>query len=64
VPSNIPNRVKNEVAVNLTAIIHISGKSMPYLRRLESILTLPNEVIEAVKNGTLNKAQAQVFVRR
>ncbi len=37
---------------------------MPYLRRLESILTLPNEVIEAVKNGTLNKAQAQVFVRR
>jgi len=46
----------------LEAIRQLSGKSTPYIRRLESVLTLPENAIEAVRNGRLNKSQAQVFV--
>jgi hypothetical protein len=50
-----PERLKGDVAVNLTALYRISGKSIPYLRRLECILTLPENAIEAVRNSKLNK---------
>jgi hypothetical protein len=50
-----PERLKEDVAVNLTALCRISGKSITYLKRLECILTLPENAIEAVRNSKLNK---------
>lgn len=46
----------------LDGLRKLSGKSITYLKRLESVLTLPENAIEAVRNGKLNKSQAQVFV--
>jgi len=57
-----PQRPERDVAGNLPALCRISGKSTTYLRRLECILTLPENAIEAVKNGKPNKAQAPVFL--
>ncbi len=39
----------------LEAIRQLAGKSTTYIRRLECILTLPENAIEAVRNGKLNK---------
>lgn len=59
-----PERLKESTAVNLTALCRISGNSTPYLKRLESILTLPETAIEAVRKGQLNKSQAQAFAEK
>jgi len=50
-----PERLKGDATGNLPALCRISGKSTTYLRRLECILTLPENAIEAVRNSKLNK---------
>ena len=51
-----------DVAFNLNALMKLSGKSAPYVFRLESVLTLPENAIEAVRNGKLNKTRVQDFL--
>jgi len=50
-----PDKVGTDKLSVLEAIRKISGKSMKYVFRLESVLTLPENAIEAVRNGKLNK---------
>jgi len=59
---NRPDKVKREVADILSAIEKTSGKSMKYAERLVSVLKLPVEAQEALKNEELNMAQAIIFV--
>jgi len=60
-------KLKPETAENLTVVIlsiiqKLSGKSISYIERLVSILKLPSEAINALKNNQISMAQALVFV--
>lgn len=57
-----PETAENLTVANLTTIQNLSGKSMSYVIRLVSILKLPPEAIEALKNKKINMSQAGVFV--
>jgi hypothetical protein len=46
-------RVKKEVAVTVTAIQKISGKSISSLKRTCSLLKLPEEIQNAVREGMI-----------
>jgi len=56
-----PNRVKKEVAVTVTAIQKISGKSLPSLRRSCSLLKLPEEIQNALREGLIGVSQGYIF---
>ena len=57
-----PERPEQSLVDNLSTLCRLSGKSIRYLRRLESVLTLPENAIEAVRNGKLNKTRVQDFL--
>jgi ParB-like chromosome segregation protein Spo0J len=56
-----PNRVKEEIAVTVTAIRKTSGKSFSSLKRLCSLLRLPKEIQNALREGTLSVSQGYIF---
>ena len=56
-----PERVKNEFAVSLTAIVNITGKSYSSVRNLLSLLTLPNPFQTAVKEGKIGRTQGYLL---
>jgi len=60
-PERLINRITGELPV-IKEIIIISGKSASYIKRLESILRLPDDVLKAVGEKKLGKYQALVFV--
>ncbi len=60
---NRPDKVERKTADILSAIEKTSGKSMKYAERLVSVLKLPVEAQEALKNEALNMAQAIIFVK-
>jgi len=56
-----PEKVKKESALIISAIEKISGKSIGYIRKLVQLLRLPEEALNALKNGSLGITQAIVF---
>ncbi|HOS06349.1 MAG TPA: ParB/RepB/Spo0J family partition protein [Syntrophorhabdaceae bacterium] len=57
-----PETAEKTSVVNLTTIQRLSGKSISYVKRLVSVLKLPPEAIEALKNKLINMAQANALV--
>lgn len=53
-----PESLKNDVALIISAIEKLSGKSISYVRKVIGLLRLPDEAILAVKSGTLGVTQA------
>jgi ParB-like chromosome segregation protein Spo0J len=56
-----PNRVKEEIAGTVTAILNISGKSITSLRRTCSLLRLPTEIQNALREGRIGVSQGYIF---
>jgi len=59
-----PETAENLTVVNLTNIRILSGKSMSYVKRMVSILKLPPEAIEALKNKKINNVQITLSPER
>jgi hypothetical protein len=51
-----PDRVKKEVVDTVSTLVKISGKSLRSLERLCSILRLPKEIQNALREGRLPEA--------
>jgi len=60
--SSKPESVEKELSDILSEIVKIAGKSIKYIERLVSILKLPDEALETLKNKQINMSQALVFV--
>jgi ParB-like chromosome segregation protein Spo0J len=56
-----PERVNEEVALTVSAIQKITGKSVSSIVRSCSLLKLPEEIQEALKDGTLGVSQGYIF---
>ena len=56
-----PDRVKKEVADTVSAIVKISGKSLRSLERICSLLKLPEEIQNALREGALGVSQGYIF---
>jgi ParB-like chromosome segregation protein Spo0J len=56
-----PDRVKKEVVDTVSTLAKISGKSLRSLERLCSILRLPTEIQNALREGRLNVSQGYIF---
>jgi ParB family chromosome partitioning protein len=54
-------RVPGDVAVTLTAIVNITGKSISSIRRSVALLALPAELRETLKSGQLGVTQGYLF---
>ena len=56
-----PEKLKRDVALIISALEKISGKSISYIRKMASLLKLPKEAIVAVRSEALGLTQAMVF---
>jgi ParB-like chromosome segregation protein Spo0J len=56
-----PDRVKKEVADTVSAIQKISGKSLRSLERTCSLLKLPEEIQNALREGLIGVSQGYIF---
>jgi ParB family chromosome partitioning protein len=56
-----PDRVKKEVADTVSAIVKISGKSLRSLERICSLLKLPEEIQNALREGAIGVSQGYIF---
>ncbi|MBP7526435.1 MAG: ParB/RepB/Spo0J family partition protein [Syntrophorhabdaceae bacterium] len=56
-----PEKLKKDIALIINALEKISGKSIGYIRKLVSLLRLPQEAIAAVRSEALGLTQAIVF---
>ncbi len=56
-----PDRAGNNIAVTVTAIQKISGKSISSIRNLLTLLRLPEEIKEALSQNKITLSQAYVF---
>jgi hypothetical protein len=56
-----PDRVKKEVVVTVNTIQKISGKSLSSLKRACSLLKLPEEIQNALRDGTIGVSQGYIF---
>ena len=56
-----PSRVDPEIAVTVTAIRNISGKSSSSLRRSFSLLRLPEEIQNALREGLIGVSLGYIF---
>lgn len=56
-----PGRVKSEVAGTVPAIQKISGKSITSIRKLLSLLKLPENIKKALLDGKINLTSAYIF---
>jgi ParB-like chromosome segregation protein Spo0J len=57
----IPARVKKEVADTVSAIMNISGKSLRSVQRACSLLKLPEEIQNAIREGLIGVSQGYIF---
>ncbi|HNS55593.1 MAG TPA: ParB/RepB/Spo0J family partition protein [Smithellaceae bacterium] len=60
--SSKPDNLENELTDILSEIVKIAGKSIKYIERLVTILKLPNEALETLRNKQINMSQALIFV--
>ena len=56
-----PDRVKKEVVVTVNTIQKISGKSLSSLKGSCSLLKLPEEIQNAVREGMIGVSQGYIF---
>ena len=56
-----PDRVKKEVADTVSAIMNISGKSLRSVQRTCSLLKLPEEIQNALREGAIGVSQGYIF---
>jgi hypothetical protein len=56
-----PEKLKRDVALIINALEKISGKSISYIRKLVTLLRLPEEAISAVRSEALGLTRAIVF---
>ena len=56
-----PDRVKKEIADTVSTIVKISGKSLRSLERVCSLLKLPEEIQNALREGKLGVSQGYIF---
>jgi ParB family transcriptional regulator, chromosome partitioning protein len=56
-----PQRVEKEVADTVSAMVKISGKSLRSLERTCSLLKLPEEIKNALREGTIGVSQGYIF---
>ena len=56
-----PERVNNEIVVTVTTIQKIAGKSLSSLRRSCSLLKLPEEIQNALREGLIGVSQGYIF---
>lgn len=56
-----PDRVKKEVVDTVSTIVKISGKSLRSLERICSLLKLPEEIQNALREGKLGVSQGYIF---
>jgi ParB family chromosome partitioning protein len=56
-----PDRVKTEIADTVSAIMKISGKSLSSLKRSCSLLNLPEEIQNALREGLIGVSQGYIF---
>ncbi len=56
-----PDRIKNEIVVTVTTIQKIAGKSLSSLRRSCSLLKLPEEIQNALREGVIGVSQGYIF---
>jgi hypothetical protein len=57
----LPGRLEKEIAVTVTAILDISGKSIASIRNTLLLLKLPKEIRDAVKTGQIGVSQGYIF---
>ena len=56
-----PNRVKKEFTDTVSVIVKISGKSLRSLERSCSLLKLPEEIQNAIREGAIGVSQGYIF---
>jgi ParB family chromosome partitioning protein len=56
-----PDRVKTEVVFTVNTICKISGKSLSSLKRICSLLKLPEEIQNALREGLIGVSQGYIF---
>ena len=56
-----PERLPEAVAVTVTAIANTSGKSISSLKRVFSLLRLPDEIRQALRTGQIGVSQGYLF---
>jgi len=56
-----PGRVKKEVVDTVSTIVKISGKSLRSLERICSLLKLPEEIQNALREGAIGVSQGYIF---
>ena len=56
-----PDRVKKEVADTVSTIVNISGKSLRSVQRTCSLLKLPEEIQNALREGAIGVSQGYIF---
>jgi ParB family chromosome partitioning protein len=59
--SRDPERVKNEFTAQLAVIIKYSGKSITFIRRILSLLRLPEEIQQAIREEKIGLSQGYLF---
>jgi len=56
-----PERVKSEFTAQLAVIVKCSGKSITFIRRILSLLRLPGEIQQAIREGKIGLSQSYLF---
>ena len=59
--SRDPERVKSEFTAQLAVIVKYSGKSITFIRRILSLLRLPGEIQQAIREGKIGLSQGYLF---